>query len=95
MEELTAYRIIQESLTNALRYAGPGAVAKVVLDYDTAGLRISVTDDGRGAAANGGHGGGHGIVGMTERLALHDGKLRAGPRVGGGYEVVAQLPVQS
>jgi len=95
MEELTAYRIIQESLTNSLRYAGPGAAAKVVLDYDASGVQISVTDNGRGAAANGGHGGGHGIAGMSERVALHDGKLRAGPRVGGGYEVVATLPVQS
>ena len=95
MEELTAYRIIQESLTNSLRYAGPGAAAKVVLDYDASGVRISVIDDGRGAAANGGHGGGHGIAGMSERVALHNGQLRAGPRTGGGYEVVATLPVQS
>lgn len=94
IEELTAYRVIQESLTNSLRYAGPGAAARVVLAYEPTGVRISVTDDGRGAAANRSEAGGHGLAGMRERIALHDGEFRAGPKPGGGYEVVATLPAQ-
>jgi signal transduction histidine kinase len=95
--ELSAYRIVQEALTNSLKHGGR-AHAAVRLRYTGGGLEVSVTDDGRGLAATPVSGGGtvgHGLVGMRERVALFGGDLRAGPRRGGGYEVVATLPVES
>jgi signal transduction histidine kinase len=96
-----AYRILQESLTNVLRHAGPGAAAQICLSYSPGVLVISVTNgggppgggnDGGGQGA-GGHGaGGHGIGGMRERVALVGGELTAGPRPGGGFQVRATLP---
>jgi signal transduction histidine kinase len=89
--DLAAFRIIQESLTNAIRHAGP-AQATVSLTYDEAGLAIEVEDNGRGT----GHGvkpGGHGLIGMRERAAAAGGTMRAGPAPGGGYLVTARLPV--
>lgn len=89
---LAAYRIVQESLTNVLKHAGPGAHVTVAL---TAGpdLRLEVRDDGRGAAAqDDGHG--HGIIGMRERAASVDGSITAGPAPGGGYLVTAALPLR-
>jgi len=91
---LTVYRIVQESLTNMLRHAGPaahGEVAITVTDHD---VTVQVRDDGWGdghGAATDGHG--TGLVAMRERVQLHDGTLRHGPRVGGGFEVRAVLPV--
>jgi signal transduction histidine kinase len=100
-----AYRILQESLTNVLRHAGPDASAAVCLRYEPGALTIRVTDDGtgddgRGASGEGGEGGadggsGHGLTGMTERAAAVGGQLSAGPRPGGGYEVTARLPVSA
>ncbi len=130
-----AYRILQESLTNVLRHAGPDARAAVCLRYAPDALTIRVTDDGigpsggnanglatggpaansgatnsgatnsgvtGGAAAGGdggaghpGHAGGHGLDGMSERAAAVGGRLSAGPRDSGGFEVVATLPVAS
>jgi signal transduction histidine kinase len=97
--DLTAYRIIQESLTNAIRHAGP-AKATVTLTYDGGRLLIEVADTGRGApslAARDVTGGdqphtGHGLVGMRERAATAGGTLRAGPASGGGFTVTATLP---
>jgi signal transduction histidine kinase len=94
--ELSAYRIVQEALTNVLKHAGPAA-AQVCLRYQDEGLTLRVSDDGRGAAANlsGGPvpGSGHGLVGMGERVALFGGELSTGPRAGGGFEVRAHLPL--
>jgi signal transduction histidine kinase len=97
--DLTAYRIIQESLTNAIRHAGP-AKATVTLTYSGGRLLIEVADTGRGApslAARDVTGGdqphtGHGIVGMRERAATAGGTLHAGPASGGGFTVTATLP---
>jgi signal transduction histidine kinase len=91
--ELTAYRIVQEALTNARRHAGP-ARAHVLLRYGIEALDLEVTDDGR-AAPTRGDGAGHGLVGMRERVALYDGSLEAGPRPEGGYAVRARLPVET
>jgi signal transduction histidine kinase len=95
-EALAAYRVVQESLTNARKHAGPGATAAVRLRYAEESLVISVTDDGRGASAPGSGelaGPGHGLAGMRERVELYGGSVRSGPRAGGGYEVVAHLPL--
>jgi signal transduction histidine kinase len=95
--ELSAYRIVQEALTNTLKHAGP-ATARVRLSWCPASLDIEVTDDGRGnrpsppAAAAADHGG-HGLAGMRERVALFGGDLQAGPSPGGGYRVAARLPL--
>ncbi len=89
--DLAAYRIVQESLTNAIRHAGP-ATATVALGYDDAGLRICVTDTGRGAAAGLGGRSGHGLTGMRERAMAVGGEVQTGPAPGGGFQVTAQLP---
>ena len=88
---LTAYRIVQESLTNTRKHAGPVASASVVLRYSTDALVLAISDDGRGAAAP--DGAGHGLTGMRERVAVYGGSVVAGPRPGGGFEVVATLPL--
>src|SRR5215472_11616081 len=100
-----AYRILQESLTNVLRHAGPAARATVRLCYEPAALGITVIDDGAavpggdgpagdGPAGDGpaGDGPGHGLIGMAERAASVGGEVTAGPRDGGGFEVSARLP---
>jgi signal transduction histidine kinase len=87
--ELTAYRIVQEALTNTRRHAGAGR-ALVLLRYEPGALRVEVTDDGTGT---GGGRPGHGLVGMRERAALYGGTMEAGPAPGGGFRVVAVLPV--
>jgi signal transduction histidine kinase len=92
---LAAYRIVQEALTNALRHAGAHR-ADVRLTSRAGQLSIEVCDDGRGTngARTGGSaaGGGHGLVGMRERVALYGGSLSAGPGVDGGFRIAAQLP---
>ncbi len=89
--ELSAYRIVQESLTNTLKHAGP-ARATVSVTYGAEELRVCVNDDGRGAAATTA-GAGQGLVGMRERVEAFGGSLDAGPRAGGGYAVSAVLPI--
>jgi signal transduction histidine kinase len=89
--ELTAYRIIQEALTNSHKHAA-GSAAALVLDYGPHTLRVTVTDDGRPGPPKGA-GTGHGLVGMRERAAAIGGTVTAGPRPGGGFEVVAELPL--
>ena len=87
----SAYRILQEGLTNTLKHAGP-AHANVTLRYGPRALELEVLDDGRGAT--GGDGGGFGLVGMRERAALYGGELNAGARPGGGYALRARLPLE-
>ncbi len=91
---LAAYRIVQESLTNVLKHAGPAARARVEVRWDPDALRLGVEDDGRGAAAlvPDAGAGGQGLVGMAERARLHGGSVTAGPRPGGGFRVRATLP---
>jgi signal transduction histidine kinase len=90
--DLTAYRIVQESLTNVLRHAVPASVT-VTIGYEPEELTISVVDDGNGAAGAFTDGAGHGIVGMRERAKAVGGALTAGPRLQGGFEVSAVLPL--
>lgn len=96
--DLSAYRIVQEALTNALKHAGP-ASAEVLLRYGHDDLQVTVRDNGRGSAvamaldANARGAAGHGLAGMQERVNLFGGVLHAGPRRGGGYEVIATLPL--
>ncbi len=90
--DLTAFRIVQEALTNTLKHAGPSA-AEVRVDYAPHVVAIHVCDDGRGlAAALDDHRPGHGLVGMRERVALYGGSVTVGPRSGGGFEVRARIP---
>jgi signal transduction histidine kinase len=93
--DTSVYRIVQEALTNSLKHAGP-ARAQVMLRYSDHDLRLEVIDDGRGLAADApvSNGGGHGLVGMRERVALFGGEIQAGPRRGGGYMVSARLPFE-
>jgi signal transduction histidine kinase len=90
--DLSAYRIVQEALTNVIKHAGP-ARAQVVVCYGDQEVAVEITDDGRGAAGDGRTAKvGHGIIGMRERVALFGGDLEAGPRPGGGFRVAARLP---
>jgi signal transduction histidine kinase len=88
--DLSAYRIIQEALTNTIKHAGP-AKAEVVLRYDTGAVELEITDTGTAAAP--GSGTGHGLIGMRERITLLGGDLATGPCDGGGYQVRARLPL--
>jgi signal transduction histidine kinase len=92
--QLAAYRIVQESLTNVLKHAGPASRAWVRLQWRPDALELSVLDDGRGASAAmvEGDGAGQGLLGMQERARLHGGRLDAAPRAGGGFGVHAVLP---
>jgi signal transduction histidine kinase len=89
--DLSAYRIVQEAMSNAARYA-PGSRIRVRVHYGGQRLRVSVTDDGCDTPGTAQAGGGHGLVGMRERVAMLGGTLSAGPGDGGGFEVVADLP---
>jgi signal transduction histidine kinase len=88
---LSVYRIVQEALTNSLRHAGP-ARARVILRYLPDALEVRVSDNGSGGGAQPAEHGGHGLIGMRERVALFGGELEAGPRPEGGYAVVARIP---
>ena len=89
--DLSAYRIVQEALTNALRHAG-GASARVVLRYEPDAVELEIADDGPGPAEDLEASGGHGLIGMRERIQLFGGELEAGPRPDGGFLVRARLP---
>jgi signal transduction histidine kinase len=94
--DLAAYRIVQEALTNTVKHGGK-ANAQVTVTYTTDTLEIEVIDDGRGAAAallSVGIPGGHGLIGMKERVALFGGQLSAGPILTGGYRVFARMPIE-
>jgi signal transduction histidine kinase len=93
--DLTAFRITQEALTNVVKHAGPAQV-DVCIRYGTDDLEVEVVDDGRGAASDLDKiGGGHGLVGMRERVELYGGSLSTGPRSGGGFRVTARLPYRA
>lgn len=92
--DLSAYRIVQEGLTNALKHAGP-ATAEVLLRYGERDVELTVSDDGRGpaaAAANGSSG--HGLLGMRERVVCYGRELSAGPGEEGGFRLTARLPLE-
>ncbi|TYK42923.1 sensor histidine kinase [Actinomadura decatromicini] len=89
--DLSAFRIVQESLSNASRYA-PGARVHVEVKYGAESLTVSVVDDGAGGAPEGSQGGGHGLVGMRERVTMLGGSLDVGPLDEAGWRVVAELP---
>jgi signal transduction histidine kinase len=93
--DLSAYRIVQEALTNVVKHAGPSR-AQVTICYRDRDLTVEVTDDGRGAGAVAGDGQvgtGHGLIGMRERVAAFGGDLEVGPRRDGGFRVAARLPL--
>lgn len=91
--EVSAYRIVQEALTNALKHGGPGTRADVAIMRTADALRITVEDNGRGVASDGLRlPGGHGLAGMGERVQALGGALSHGPRLGGGYQVHVVLP---
>ncbi|WP_267244197.1 sensor histidine kinase [Streptomyces sp. PR69] len=97
--ELTAYRIVQEALTNTRKHGGPEAGASVRLVYFDDGLGLLVEDDGRGSSHElyedgGADGKGHGLIGMRERVGMVGGTLDAGPRPGGGFRISALLPLK-
>ncbi|CAL9303060.1 hypothetical protein SUDANB51_04632 [Streptomyces sp. enrichment culture] len=97
--ELTAYRIVQEALTNTRKHGGPNAGASVRLVYFDDGLGLLVEDDGKGAPhelyeEGGLDGQGHGLIGMRERVGMVGGTLDAGPRPGGGFRISALLPLK-
>jgi signal transduction histidine kinase len=98
---VTAYRVVQEALTNVLRHA-PASRARVDLDFCDGALVVTVADDGQGTRARpggsggrsrGAPGGGHGLIGMRERVVAVGGELDAGPAPGGGFNVRARLPL--
>jgi signal transduction histidine kinase len=92
--ELTAFRIVQEALTNVRKHAGRPAAATVSIDYAPGAVVLEIVDDGRGAATSmSSLGAGHGLLGMRERAEIYGGEFSAGPRPGGGFAVRASLPL--
>ena len=91
---LSAYRILQEGLTNVLKHAGPAARAEVVIRRTQDQLILSVVDDGRVSSEGFKVAGGHGLIGMRERVALFGGRMSTGPRRGGGYFVRTVIPLE-
>jgi signal transduction histidine kinase len=92
--DLSAYRIVQEALTNTIRHAR-ATRAEVTVRYEPDAVEIDVRDDGRATPGSDGEPGGHGLVGMRERASLLGGTLEAGPQASGGYRVHARLPLES
>jgi signal transduction histidine kinase len=91
--ELAAYRVVQEAITNAIKYAD-AAPTQVHVRYGHQDVQLQVSDRGPGAGARGRvGGGGHGLVGMRERVRIFGGELHTGRRAGGGFEVLARIPV--
>jgi signal transduction histidine kinase len=88
--DLTAYRLVQEGLTNVVKHA-EATRAEVLVNYGDGYLEVTVRDDGRGLGN--GDGGGHGLVGMRERVSVYGGEIDAGPQTGGGYRLRAKLPL--
>jgi signal transduction histidine kinase len=94
-DELTVFRIVQESLTNTLRHAGTGAKVLVTLAVERGRAVLEVADDGGGQRpATAGTGGGNGLLGMRERVAVHGGDITAGPGPDGGWRVRATIPLK-
>ena len=90
--DVSAYRILQEALTNTLKHAAASR-ADVRVRYGADELEVEVVDDGRAGVGATPRPGGHGLIGMRERVALHGGQLSAGPLDGGGYRVLVTLPL--
>ena len=90
---LCAYRVVQEALTNVLKHAGAAHVGLTVR-CDGAAVEVTVEDDGRGPSTDGSLLGGHGLIGMRERVSLFGGHFEAGARSGGGFRVFARLPYE-
>jgi signal transduction histidine kinase len=90
--DLTAYRLVQEGLTNVVKHA-QATRAEVLVNYGDSYLEVTIRDDGKGVGN--GDGGGHGLVGMRERVSVYGGELDAGPQPGGGYRLRAKLPLTS
>jgi signal transduction histidine kinase len=90
--DLTAYRLVQEGLTNAIKHANASR-AEVLVNYGDGQVEVMVSDNGNGVGN--GDGGGHGLVGMRERVSVYGGELDAGPQPGGGYRLRARLPLAS
>jgi signal transduction histidine kinase len=90
-KDLAAYRVVQEALTNAIKHAG-SAPTSITVRWQASWLELEIVDSG-GNAMNGTNGSGHGLVGMEERMRLYDGTVRTGRVPGGGFEVVARLPL--
>ncbi|GAA2745139.1 sensor histidine kinase [Kitasatospora cinereorecta] len=98
--ELTVYRIVQEALTNVRKHGGPGARARVSVDFRDLDLEVLIEDDGRGSTGEqltggGADGLGHGLIGMRERVGMVSGSLDVGPRPGGGFRIRAVLPLKT
>ncbi|WP_030455596.1 sensor histidine kinase [Herbidospora cretacea] len=89
--QLVIYRIVQEALTNTLKHGGPGVKATVQVVYGPRDVLLRIADDGRGAASATGEGG-HGLIGMRERVSMYGGDVHAAPKPGGGFLVVARIP---
>ncbi|MDQ1047208.1 sensor histidine kinase [Streptomyces sp. V4I2] len=98
-EELTLFRIAQESMTNALRHAGPEAHVTVTLEFRDGTAVLEVLDDGAGKLAGSAPvlpgSGGNGLVGMRERVDVHGGRFTAGPRLGPGWQIKVELPAKA
>lgn len=99
--ELAAFRVVQEGLTNALKYAD-GAPTEVIVEYEPRTLSLHVRDSGRDAKGGGASAalepeltGGRGLLGLRERVALYGGELVAGPRPGGGFALAVRLPIEA
>jgi signal transduction histidine kinase len=91
--DMSAYRVVQEALTNTIKHAEGATAARVRVQYRPKEVEVEVVDDGLRQAAVPNKRVGHGLIGMRERVALHGGRLTAGPRPGGGYEVHAIFPL--
>jgi signal transduction histidine kinase len=92
--DLSAYRIVQEGLTNALKHAR-ASHAEVTVRYAPDEVGIEVRDDGTGATPSDGHGHGHGLIGIRERVKLYGGEMTAGTTNGGGFTLSTRLPLTS
>lgn len=93
--DLSAYRIVQEALTNVVKHAGPSASAEVAVRHGRDQLVLAVWDDGRGVNSTASRiDGGHGLIGMRERTALFGGRISTGPRPEGGFLVRVELPLE-
>ena len=95
--DLSAYRIVQEALTNSLKHGRGVSQAKVSVRYEPGALDLEVCDDGTGTSSSGlpsETGIGRGLIGMRERVALYGGHLVAGPQPPGGFEVRARFPLE-
>jgi signal transduction histidine kinase len=88
--DLSAYRIIQEGLTNALKHSGAGS-ADVTIRYSPQDVRLEVLDNGTGPGTSDGLG--HGLLGIQERVKIYGGEMSAGAAPGGGYRLSVRLPI--